>query len=124
MRNKEEYYEQCKVVKHVQLRYPGILMTISPSGLITSVGIAMKIKRMGYKAGTPDILFFEPNGTFKGLLIEMKTDLGTVSNEQWDFLTRANRNGFKVRVCRSAQEAIKTIDDYFSGKDPGPAGQL
>lgn len=115
MRNKIEYEEQCKVAKHVRLKHPDVLMTISPAGLITSIGLAMKTKNMGYKSGTPDMLFLEPRRGYHGLLIEMKTKTGELSKNQIDFIHRAIFNKYQVHVSHSAVEAIKLIDNYLEG---------
>src|SRR4030042_4002082 len=85
-----EYDEHCAVIEYLRVRYPYIRLTIAPNGLKLPSPQAMKFKRMGYTAGTPDLLIFEPRGNYNGLLIEMKREHGgQVSPAQREWIGRA-----------------------------------
>ena len=60
-----------------------------------------KYKRMGVKAGAPDVFMFRPNQTCHGLAIELKTYRGKLSIDQISFLTKLRIAGYAVCVCRS-----------------------
>jgi hypothetical protein len=110
----EEFRIQAAFVTYLELAHPDLLYTISPGGFIMSAGMAMKMMRMGYRKGTPDILFFEPRGPYSGLLVEMKKPGGTVSPEQEKFLTAARDRGYSCAVCFSKSSAISVLDKYLS----------
>ena len=67
---KPEQKLQNQVANWIRLRYPDLLWTISPAGLVRGANMAVQMKRMGYTNGTPDILIFEARGRFHGLLID------------------------------------------------------
>ncbi len=48
-----------------------------------------------------------------GLFIEMKTPKGVVSAAQKAWHERLTEAGYRVEVCRSAQEAITLIKEYL-----------
>lgn len=110
----EEYHEHCVVVDYILRQYPDTLMTIAPNGIKLTMMQGVRFKRMGYRAGTPDILIFEPKGKWHGLFLEMKREKGgVVSEHQKEFLKRANERGYYAVVCRGFDEAKKVIDEYF-----------
>ena len=110
-----EFHEQCAVVDWLLRQYPDTLMTIAPNGIQLTMLQGVRFKRMGYLAGTADILIFEPRGRYHGLFIEMKRPKGgVVSDKQKEFLQRANERGYYAVVCCGFEEAKKVIDDYFS----------
>ena len=64
-------------------------------------------------SGVPDLFLPVPIGAYHGLFIEMKSDKGRLSeNQQW-FLNKVELLGYKIAVCYSANEAIKTIENYY-----------
>ena len=71
MRN-AEYYEQVAIINYIKYKYPDIIFTIAPNGMRLPIGVAVKLKKMGYSKGTPDIMIFEPNKKYHGLFIELK----------------------------------------------------
>ena len=68
---------------------------------------------MGYLAGTPDMLIFEPRGVFYGLFIEIKTKSGTLQPTQRDFLALLDARGYKTYVCHGYQAFVEAVDQYF-----------
>jgi hypothetical protein len=74
----------------------------------------MKMIRMGYQKGTPDLIILEPCGGYHGFQIELKTPTGRLSPDQIRILKRASGRGYLTAVCRSAKEAIDLIDDYLT----------
>src|SRR4030043_144397 len=111
-----EYDEHCAVIGYRRVRFPYILLTIAPNGLKLSMPQAMKFKRMGYTAGTPDLLIFEPRGNYNGLLIEMKREHGgQVSPAQRERIGRAAKRGYCTAICNGFDEAREAIERYFGG---------
>ncbi|MDD4352281.1 MAG: VRR-NUC domain-containing protein [Candidatus Gracilibacteria bacterium] len=93
-----------------------MLITISPAGLIMSIGMAMKMKKMGYMKGTPDIMIFRPTDVYHGLFLEFKKPGGVISEEQKDFLAELKRLRYKTKVVYSTDEAINTLEMYLITK--------
>jgi len=113
MAPKNEYRIQADFIRYLELMYPDLLYTISPAGFIMSAGMAMKMMRMGYRKGTPDVMVFEPRGLWHGLLIEFKDPKGVVSEAQTRFLFQARERGYRGAICRSTSEAISLLETYL-----------
>ncbi|MGA2875522.1 MAG: VRR-NUC domain-containing protein [Nitrososphaerales archaeon] len=120
MRHLEREHQKT-VICYLQIKYPFALFTIPPNGFKLPIGIAVQLKAMGYKAGSPDIMIFEPRMTFHGLFIEMKTPAspgqqkGVLKPEQRYWLEKLRVRGYKTAVCFGQEEACNVIDRYFEG---------
>jgi hypothetical protein len=110
---KPEYELQCKVAQWLMLEYPKILFTIAPAGFITSAGIGMKAKRMGYRSGTPDILIFKPSGMFHGMFLELKCGKNDVSDAQKEFLEIAQGLNYYCCVAWDFETAKLNLTSYL-----------
>jgi len=113
-----EFRIQADWVLQTQLRYPDLLFTIAPAGFIMSAGQAMKMVRLGYRAGTPDVLVFEPRGVYHGLLIEFKAPRGTISDAQREFVRLAGDRGYKCHFCFSTVEGNAVLEKYLRHGSP------
>jgi hypothetical protein len=109
----EEYRLQCAVMFWIKTQYPEALVTIAPNGMKLNIGQAVKLKRMGYSKGTPDICIFEARKGKHGLFIELKTRTGKVSPEQKEWHQKLKERNYEVEVCWSFEEAICTIENYL-----------
>lgn len=112
--SKPEQKLQIQVANYLRLAYPKCLWTISPVGLIINRNLGMLAVRMGYRSGTPDLIFFEPRGVFHGLFIELKWGDNDTSDEQKRFIQDALDRGYATAVCWTYEETIKTIDNYLA----------
>lgn len=74
---------------------------------------AINLKRQGVKAGVADVFVDIPSRGSHGLRIEMKSATGKVSPKQAEFLQLEAKYGYLTVVCYSADEAIKTIEEYL-----------
>ena len=113
MARRDEYAIQSAFVRYLELMYPDLLYTISPAGFIMSAGMAMKMMRMGYRKGTPDLTIYAPRGGYHGLFIEFKDPKGVVSDQQRKFLDQAYELGYATAVCYSTAEAIAVLDKHL-----------
>jgi len=109
-----EFRIQADWVLQTQLRYPDLLFTIAPAGFIMSAGQAMKMVRLGYRAGTPDVLVFEPRGLYHGLLIEFKAPGGKISDAQREFVRLAELRGYKTAFCFSTVQGTDVLENYLA----------
>jgi len=108
-----EYQIQSAFIRYLDLMYPDLLYTISPAGFIMSAGMAMKMMRMGYRKGTPDVMIFEPRGSLHGFFIEFKCPGDKTSESQDLFLALARSRGYGTAVCFDAASAITLLDEYL-----------
>ena len=112
-RHSNEYKIQADFIRYLDLMYPDLLYTISPAGFIMSAGMAMKMVRMGYRKGTPDVMIFEPRASWHGFFIEFKDPKGTLSEAQREFLDAARSRGYLISVCYDVKTAIKCVEEYL-----------
>jgi len=95
-------------------KYPNLdLLHCSLNGVKLSALQAIKAKQQGMLSGIPDLFLPVPMGGYHGLFIEMKSDKGRLSENQHWFLNKVELLGYKTAVCYSANEAIKTIENYY-----------
>lgn len=113
-----EAEEQMAVVKWAELmshKHPCLKWLYhTPNGGSRNVVEAANLKRMGVKAGVPDLCLPYPAGGFHGLYVEMKTEKGRQTACQRDYIEWLNGQGYKAVVCHSTQEAIETIWAYVN----------
>lgn len=84
-----------------------------PNGGSRNVVEASKFKKMGVKAGVPDLQLLIPNGLIHGLWIELKAKKGKVQPNQRLFMQRLEEQGYLCKVCFGADEAIQEIKKYL-----------
>lgn len=98
-------------------KYPELeLLHHIPNGGKRDAREGARFKRMGVKAGVPDIAFPIPRGGYHGLYIEMKSPNGKVTDHQKQWLKRLSELGYAACVCFSFEEARDDILKYLEGK--------
>jgi|WetSurMetagenome_2_1015567.scaffolds.fasta_scaffold1287529_2 hypothetical protein len=117
----DEHQHQVAVARHIDSTYHDLCWSASCGGMRTNLGTAVKMKAAGYKKGCPDIMIFEPRGTFHGLFIELKVPAvqgiqkaGKLETHQVDFLNSLQSKGYQAVVAFGAREAIEVIDRYLA----------
>ncbi len=70
------------------------------------------LKRKGVKAGAPDVIIMEPKGDYHGMAVELKARTNKMTDEQYEFLSRLNQNGYFTFPCWSLDEFIYYLDLY------------
>lgn len=114
----EEFHLQVAVINYIRATYPDALFTIAPNGMKLPIGVAVKLKRMGYRKGVFDLLFFEPRGLWHGLHIELKAPNGRTTPEQKTWFSEARKRGYMAFIAIGYDEAVRAIDSYFKiGKE-------
>jgi hypothetical protein len=109
------------------------------NGGLRSKREAATFKLMGVVPGIPDVFVpmvsiesttgkLEPVGDnfcgftdykiYHGLYIEFKTDRGSLSKEQKRIIPLLESQGYKVEICRSAEEAIQVVEEYLCEELP------
>ena len=109
-----ESLAQEVVVTFLHRQYPQALFTGGLAGERLSMSAAVRRKRMGYRAGTPDLIVWEARKGSSGLAIEMKAPQGgSVSKEQKAFLEALRARNWHTAVCHGSREAIEVIRSYM-----------
>lgn len=85
-----------------------------PNGGSRNIIEASKFKKMGVKAGVPDLQLIVPNGLCHGLWIELKAQKGRVQPSQKLFMQRLEDQGYMCKVCYGFEEAKHEIEKYLS----------
>tara|TARA_B100001057_G_C22659611_1_gene875448 strand:+ start:13 stop:351 length:339 start_codon:yes stop_codon:yes gene_type:complete len=71
-----------------------------------------QILKRHYSKGVPDILIFEPNKKYHGLMIELKVGYNKPTKEQKNWITKLNMNGYKAVVCYTIDQVIHVLKEY------------
>lgn len=112
-----EAEEQMAVIKWAELmsnKHPCLKWLYhTPNGGSRNVAEAANLKRMGVKAGVPDLCLPYPADGCHGLFIEMKSQTGRPTAVQKDWLKWLNENGYRAVVCYGAEHAIKVLEYYL-----------
>lgn len=113
--------EQQKVIRWAQLMcnaYPDLeLLYHVPNGGSRNKAEAAKLKRMGVRAGVPDLVLPSPHAGYAGLYIEMKVGENRTSKSQREWLEKLELQGYLTMVCYGGNEAIDVLEEYV--KAPG-----
>ena len=111
-----ETEEQCKLVAWFDIQYPGYkaLLHFTGGGLNLSIQEAARFKRMGYRAGTPDLSLYLRTRQYGGLCLELKTLIGPVSAAQRDMIALLNAEGYRAVICRGFDEAREELTAYIN----------
>ena len=72
-----------------------------PNGEKRDIRYAAKLKRMGTKAGWPDIQLFHDG---KAYFIELKSPKGQLSQSQKLVIGKLRQQGFEVKICRAIDD--------------------
>lgn len=86
-----------------------------PNGGGRSAIDAANLKRSGVRAGVLDLCLAAPRGGYHGLYIELKTEKGRISEEQFEFAKYLQEQGYKATIERSPEGAIDVISAYLNG---------
>lgn len=85
-----------------------------PNGGYRNAAEAVHFKRLGVKAGVPDLFLPHPSNGYHGLFIEMKSEKGRPSALQKEWAEWLNKSGYMAVVCYGAGNAINTLEAYLN----------
>lgn len=109
--------EQIAVIEWAEsniLRFPELeLLHHIPNGGKRNATEAARFKKMGVKAGVPDLCLPVPGGGYGGLYIEMKYGKNTTTPKQEKWIAALRNQGYCVKVCYSATEATQELESYL-----------
>lgn len=121
MNNQEEYRIQCKVASYLDSL--GVLWTASSNGIKLPLPVAVRLKKQGYRKGSPDIYIFEPRGPYHGMMIELKSHIGTANEFQKKWNAGLNKRNYFAIICEKQNSEMeqflwikKQINNYLELK--------
>lgn len=108
---------QIAVATYLRAKYPETLWCHIANERQTSPQRGAKLKKMGVRAGMPDVMVFRRSGTNKyiGLAIELKVGNNKPTEAQYDVMYHLKCLGWFTAFCWSFDEAQKIIDEYING---------
>ena len=109
----EESQIQMELVNWLQRTYPDVIFTSALGGIKTTIGQAVKLKRLGYRKHWPDLFLAAPRKRFLGMMVELKKPKGTVDPGQRDLCLKLNNLGYKAVICYGLVQAQLTIQEYL-----------
>lgn len=86
-----------------------------PNGGSRHILEAINLKAMGTMAGIPDVFCAIPAFGYHGLFIEFKSKNGKLTSSQNTMIESLSKNGYKVIVCYSWEEAKEIMEWYQKG---------
>lgn len=121
-----EAEEQEAVIKWAEMnwrKYPALFRLFHiPNGGSRHPAEAAHLKRMGVRAGVPDLFLPYPVGDWHGLWIEMKSQTGRPTALQTEWLEWLRSQGYAAYVCKGAEAAINCLKMYLEGEHEGSCG--
>ena len=94
--------------------YPNILWTSTLGGVYLGKGNYKQkaLVKKHYKKGVPDLLIFEPNKKYHGLMVEIKVKPNKPSKYQKIWISNLTDRNYKAVVCYSLDEFIDIFNKY------------
>jgi len=130
MQKKSECLIQSELISVVRFLETGLIDGVEPIDELSllfhivnegkrSMQEGASLKRQGMKSGIPDLCFpiASQDGKFCGLWLEMKTDIGKLSQSQIEYIGKLKKHGNRVEVCRTSKSAIKSIMEHLGRYD-------
>ncbi|MFY7733749.1 MAG: VRR-NUC domain-containing protein [Bacteroidia bacterium] len=107
---------QINCVKWFKIQFPMYVLFSIPNGGARRLIEAKILKAEGVMSGVSDLFLMFGNGTYNGLFIEMKTEIGKQNDNQKLFEKKCANFKFKYIICRSLNEFIIEITNYINNK--------
>lgn len=108
---RSEAQEQIVVVQYCDLKRIPIFHI--PNGGSRNAIEAKNLKKQGVRPGVPDLMLPVAKQGYHGLFIEMKVGYNKPTDNQKKWIELLSKNGYLVKTCWSADEAINLINNYM-----------
>lgn len=98
-------------------KYPQLFWLFHiPNGGSRNPAEAVHLKRMGVKAGVPDLFLPYPVSPWHGLWIEMKSERGRPSSLQKEWIEQLRAFGYAAYVCVGFHSGHDCLIAYLEGR--------
>jgi len=106
-KNDEAFLQEmvCKWLDNKDILYIASLMGVNLGARVGAIR-----KRMGCKAGIPDLIILHPSGKYHGMTLELKVKGGHISEEQENFAGKAERLGYYAVIMQPKYEPMEAFD--------------
>lgn len=104
-------WARLSIGKYPELKY----LYAIPNGGKRNIITATRLKAEGARAGVSDLHLPVPRGGYHGLWIEMKTEKGSLSELQAEWLAAMEGLGHRAVVAKGWDFARSVIIDYLQG---------
>ena len=107
---------QSECVRWFDYQFPDIrkMLHHSPNGGFRNIIEASKFKKMGTRAGFPDLILLIQRKGYGSLCIEMKVGKGKQTPLQHEWELEALSNGNKYVICRTFDEFKREVESYLN----------
>lgn len=85
----------------------------SPNGGKRNAREAARFKRMGVRAGFPDLQLLIASQGYIGLFLELKAGKGTQTDSQKQYQSTLQAQGYKYVVIRTIEEFQAEVESYI-----------
>lgn len=116
-----EHQIQCAFLEEIAWRFPNVRRHTwaTPNEGKRTLNYGKYLKDQGLMGGVFDLFVAMPSNGKHGLFIEFKTLRGRLTADQKLFQTRQREQGYICEVCRSVDNALKVLKNYFKN-NPAP----
>jgi hypothetical protein len=117
-KSEQESTLQTQTAQWLSMQYPPekYLYFHPPNGGKRDAITGAILKRQGVRRGVSDWIFLEPRNGASGLIVELKTETGSMTAEQKEFLKMALQRGYVYAICRTLDNFIEIVNLYFGVK--------
>lgn len=103
-----------KWVRSVLDTYPVLkLLYAVPNGGNRNLSVARKLKSEGVRAGVADLCLPAARRGYHGLYLEMKSEEGSATKEQKEFLHGVSEEGYCAVIAHGMEEAREVLEWYL-----------
>ncbi|NIQ92405.1 MAG: VRR-NUC domain-containing protein [Deltaproteobacteria bacterium] len=110
----DESVFQAQCVEWYRLQYPDMIIFAIPNGgYKLSAQLAYRFKAMGVLKGVPDLFVPHARNGYNGMFIEIKLPTTRATREQDEMHAVLKEENFRVEICRTIDEFIRTVQEYL-----------
>lgn len=103
----------------VRTKWPELkLLHHVPNGGTRDAVEGRHLKEQGVKSGVPDLCLPVARGQYHGLYIELKTEVGSPSENQLWWGEQLLNQGYMWEVCYGWEAAVRVLEWYLSLNKP------
>lgn len=114
--DQKERRNQIQCVNWFRFEYPKNLIFHIPNGGKRGRIVLSLLKAMGAVSGIPDLFIPLPKSGYHGLWVEMKSDKGSLSDEQREIHAYLKGQGYEVLTIKEFESFQSEVGSYMRGQ--------